>query len=72
MTKDEELDHLRQENQALHTTNHTLREGLLEAIHAIELPYLSCWRRISQISSTCSATCPTIRLAIWLKVLLFP
>jgi transposase len=36
MTKDEELEHLRQENQALQTTNQTLREGLLEAIHAIE------------------------------------
>jgi transposase len=36
MTMDEELNHLRQENQALQTTNQILREGLLEAIHAIE------------------------------------
>jgi uncharacterized protein (DUF3084 family) len=36
MTEDEELDHLRQENQAIQTANQTLREGLLEAIHAIE------------------------------------
>ncbi len=36
MTMDEELNHLRQENQVLQTTNQTLREGLLEAIHAIE------------------------------------
>lgn len=36
MTTDEELNHLQQEKQALQTTNQTLREGLLEAIHAIE------------------------------------
>ncbi|GCE28118.1 hypothetical protein KDA_36020 [Dictyobacter alpinus] len=36
MTKDEELNHLRQANEALQTTNQTLREGLREAIHAIE------------------------------------
>lgn len=36
MTTDEELERLQQENQALQTTNQTLREGLLEAIHAIE------------------------------------
>jgi regulator of replication initiation timing len=34
MNKDEELEHLRQENQALHIANQTLREGLREAIHA--------------------------------------
>ena len=34
MTKNEEQ--LRQENQALHMANRTLREGLREAIHAIE------------------------------------
>jgi transposase len=36
MNKDEELEHLRQENQALHIANQTLREGLREAIHAME------------------------------------
>lgn len=36
MTRDEELHHLQQENQALQTANQTLREGLREAIHAIE------------------------------------
>lgn len=36
MRSDEEQEQLRHENQALQTTNQTLREGLLEAIHAIE------------------------------------
>ncbi len=36
MNRDEEQEWLRQEDQALHETNQTLREGLLEAIHASE------------------------------------
>ena len=36
MNRDEEQEWLRQEDQALHATNQTLREGLLEAIHASE------------------------------------
>jgi transposase len=36
MIQIEEREQLRQENQALHTANQNLREGLLEAIHAIE------------------------------------
>ena len=36
MKRNEEQERLRQENQALQTTNQNLREGLLEAIHAIE------------------------------------
>ncbi|GHO47580.1 hypothetical protein [Ktedonospora formicarum] len=36
MHRDEELKQLQQENQALQTTNEALREGLWEAIHAIE------------------------------------
>lgn len=37
MDKDEELEQLRQENQTLQMANQTLREGILEAIHAVEL-----------------------------------
>ncbi len=36
MSKDEELVHLRQENQALQAANQTLRECVLESIQAIE------------------------------------
>src|SRR6266699_5632282 len=36
MTRDEELDYLRQENQALREAHQMLREGLLEAIQAIK------------------------------------
>src|SRR5689334_19889941 len=36
MNKGEELEHLRQENQALQATNQTLRECVLEAIQAVE------------------------------------
>ncbi len=36
MDKDEELEYLRHENQALQMANQTLREGILEAIHAVE------------------------------------
>lgn len=37
MDKDEELEYLQHENQALQVANQTLREGILEAIHAVEL-----------------------------------
>lgn len=37
MGKDEELEQLRHENKALQVANQTLREGILEAIHAVEV-----------------------------------